>query len=152
VARPASVEAVLHGTDRTELEAAQPGPSLGHWDHGNGLPACVWGTAVYFVAEAVLALRSRVSSIAAVVPPSITITPETTGSPADLRRMIQQAGADAPGWTLAAVYLPGDAEDLLVISMGQSGRCNLSHVSQLYFDPYTVGCWRSGDTAQIEPW
>jgi uncharacterized iron-regulated membrane protein len=117
----------------------------------------VWGsTAVCFVwPKQALALVSRVSSVAAVVPPSITISPETIGSTADLRKMIQQARADAPGLTVVAVYLPCDAQDPLVISMGQSGRRNLSQVSRLYFDPFTghlLAKWRYGANRTAGEW
>lgn len=74
---------------------------------------------------------------------------------ADLRKMIQQARTEAPGLTVAAVYLPGDTQDPLVISMGQSGRRNLSRVSRLYFDPFTgrlLATWRYGANRSFGEW
>lgn len=117
----------------------------------------IWGcTAVYFVwPKQALALVSHLSSTAAVIPPSIRVSSGATDSKPDLRKMIQEARADAPGLTVVAVYLPGDAEDPLVISMGQSGHRNLSQVTRLYFDPFTgrrLAKWNYGANRSAGEW
>jgi uncharacterized iron-regulated membrane protein len=99
----------------------------------------VWGSsAICFVwPKQALGLVAHFSSVTAVVPPRVTVLPQPNGQPADLGGMIDQARAHAPGMTVAAVDLPGDAEDPLVIMMGQTGHRNLSNVTRLYFDPFT---------------
>ncbi|HWB85091.1 MAG TPA: PepSY-associated TM helix domain-containing protein [Bryobacteraceae bacterium] len=117
----------------------------------------VWGiTAIYFVwPKQALALVAHFSSVAAVVPPRVTVSPEVNGQRADLGGMIEQARSDAPGMTVAAVDFPGDAQDPLVIMMGQSGHRNLSNVTRLYFDPFTgrlLATWRYGCNRTAGEW
>jgi uncharacterized iron-regulated membrane protein len=117
----------------------------------------VWGSsAIYFVwPNQALGLVGHFSSVAAVVPPRVTVSPQANGQRTDLGEMIEQARAHAPGMTVAAVDLPGDAEDPLVIMMGQTGHRNLSNVTRLYFDPFTgrlLTTWQYGRNRTAGEW
>src|SRR5262249_46653672 len=102
-----------------------------------------------------LVFVSHLFPISALVPPPVTVSAPGTGAKADLMKMIEQAHGDAPGLTLVAVYLPGDDQDPLVISMGESGHRNLSRAIRFYFDPFSgrlLAKWKYGANRTTGDW